>query len=229
MRGPKMASPAADGADRAQDLGLVGALEQVAARAGPHRGEDRVVVLEHRQHQHADVRARRPTMRRVASMPLSSGICRSISDHVGLQLARPARPPRAPSAASPTTSTSPAAASRSMRSPRRNTGWSSATQDARRAPRHAHLRTVVDGQAGRGTTRAARRPRRRRAGVPPSSAARSRIETRPTPAGAPAAMPRAVVASTTSSSAPLRGQPHRRSACASAWRATLVSASCAMR
>ena len=59
IAGPKIASPRRDRADGAHDLVLVGALEQVAARAGAHGGEDRVVVLEHRQHQHADVRAGR--------------------------------------------------------------------------------------------------------------------------------------------------------------------------
>jgi hypothetical protein len=38
------------------DLGLVGALEQVAPRTGRHRLEDRRVVV-HGQHQHRDVRA----------------------------------------------------------------------------------------------------------------------------------------------------------------------------
>jgi hypothetical protein len=46
----------ADGLDRALDLLAACALEQVPARAGPHRGEHRLVVLHHRQHQHADVR-----------------------------------------------------------------------------------------------------------------------------------------------------------------------------
>jgi hypothetical protein len=43
-------------ADCGQDVGAVGALHEVPDRAGPDRGEHRVVVLEHGQHQHRDGR-----------------------------------------------------------------------------------------------------------------------------------------------------------------------------
>ena len=43
------------GPHRPDELGSLGALEQVAPRAGLDRGEDRVVVVGHRQHEHRDV------------------------------------------------------------------------------------------------------------------------------------------------------------------------------
>lgn len=45
--------------NRAQDLGFERALEQIAARAGAHRREHRVVVFEHGEHEDANVRAGR--------------------------------------------------------------------------------------------------------------------------------------------------------------------------
>jgi hypothetical protein len=45
-----------DGMDRAHDLLLLGALEHVSARAGAHGREYRVVIVEHGEHQHRDVR-----------------------------------------------------------------------------------------------------------------------------------------------------------------------------
>ena len=69
--------------DRADDLVLLGALDEVAAGAGAHGREHRVVVVEHGQHQH-----RRPTgaaraISRVASTPSRSGICRSMTTTSG--------------------------------------------------------------------------------------------------------------------------------------------------
>ena len=40
---------------RAEELGALGALEQVAARAGLDRREDRIVVVGHREHEHGDM------------------------------------------------------------------------------------------------------------------------------------------------------------------------------
>ena len=48
---PEDRFPRRGGAQCPVDLGLLGALEQVAPRARAHRGEHRVVVLVHRQHQ----------------------------------------------------------------------------------------------------------------------------------------------------------------------------------
>ena len=55
MPGPKIACSGhrSDGAD---DLVLVGALEEVAARPGLHGGEHRGVVVVHREHQHRRLR-----------------------------------------------------------------------------------------------------------------------------------------------------------------------------
>ena len=47
----------AHGADHAHHLLLIGALEHVAARPRPHGRKDRLVVLEHGHHDHADVGA----------------------------------------------------------------------------------------------------------------------------------------------------------------------------
>ncbi len=47
------------GGDRAKDVVRRGALEDVAARPGPHRGEDGRVVLEHGEHQHRGPRQAR--------------------------------------------------------------------------------------------------------------------------------------------------------------------------
>jgi len=58
-RRPEYRLAAADPPDRKQDLGALGALEQVAPSAGLHGLEDGVVVLEHGQHQHPDMRADR--------------------------------------------------------------------------------------------------------------------------------------------------------------------------
>ena len=159
----------------------VGALEQVAARAGAQRGEDRVVVLEHGQDQDADVRAGPRAIARVASMPLSSGICRSIRITSGCERRRPGRSPRRRSAASPTICEVRHATPSSARRPVAEQGGGrrrSAGGSARRSRRRP-------GAAAAGRGRACRRP----GGgldlqVPPSSAARSRIERRPTPARA---------------------------------------------
>jgi hypothetical protein len=45
------------GLDGATDLFPAGAFEQVSASAGAERGGDRIVVVEHGQHQHRDIRA----------------------------------------------------------------------------------------------------------------------------------------------------------------------------
>jgi hypothetical protein len=76
--GPKIASPLPTARI---------ALQQVAARAGAHRGEDRVVVLEHRQHEHPDVGAARDDLaRRLDAVQL--GHLDVHHDDVGLQLLR---------------------------------------------------------------------------------------------------------------------------------------------
>ena len=59
-----------DRGDRPDDAVRRAPFEHVPDRPGPHRGEQRLVVVEHRQHQHAVCGATRPTSR-VASMPLS--------------------------------------------------------------------------------------------------------------------------------------------------------------
>ena len=51
---PKTASPRATAVIEPDDVVLSGLLEQVAAGAGPHRREHRVVVLGHRQHHDTD-------------------------------------------------------------------------------------------------------------------------------------------------------------------------------
>ena len=81
-RRPEHRLAAIDGLDRAHDLVGACALEQVAARAGAHRGEHRLVVLQHRQHEDSGVRARGEICR-VASMPLRSGMWRSITTTSG--------------------------------------------------------------------------------------------------------------------------------------------------
>ena len=139
--GPKIASPPATARDRAHDLVLVGALEQVAPGAGAHRGEDRVVVVEHGQHEDATC-GLVATIRRVASMPSRPGIRRSITTTSGLLRVRRGDrldpvglPPRRPP--------SPSCAASSGRRPRRNSGWSSATRIA-----HASSRVTRAGPAG---------------------------------------------------------------------------------
>ena len=65
----------------------VGAFEHVAVRPGAHRGEDRLVVLEHREHQYGGIRGRlEDTSRR-----LDTGHPRHVEvhqDHIGPQLQR---------------------------------------------------------------------------------------------------------------------------------------------
>ena len=107
-----------------------GALEQVAARAGAHRREHRLVVLEHGQHEHADVRVPR-TMRASPRCRSTPGICRSITTTSGCE-PRPGRPPRA-GRASPTTSMSSATSS-SARSPCTERGVVVGDQHRRRTP-----------------------------------------------------------------------------------------------
>src|SRR6185437_1125312 len=71
--------------DGGADLLLVGALEQVTAGAGAQRGEDRVVVVEHGQHEHLDVR----TVRHDATGGLDAVQPRHVQvhdDHVRLGL-----------------------------------------------------------------------------------------------------------------------------------------------
>ena len=67
-----------DGRDGADHVGGGRALEDVAERAGAHRREHRLVVLEHGQHQDARRRARPGRSRRVASMPFIPGIWMSM-------------------------------------------------------------------------------------------------------------------------------------------------------
>ena len=76
-----------DGADRVEDLRLVRALDEVAARARPDGGEDRVVVLDHRQDEDADLRARidDPAGRVDAAR---AGHLQVHQDDVGLELER---------------------------------------------------------------------------------------------------------------------------------------------
>ena len=82
--GPEDRLAAADRRDRAHDVVLIGALEQVALGAGAHGREDGVVVLEHRQHEHADVRALGDDLaRRLDAVEL--GHVQIHDDDVGLQ------------------------------------------------------------------------------------------------------------------------------------------------
>ena len=93
------------GADRPADLLLLGALDHVAAGAGAHGREHRVLVVEHRQDQHA--RPRAPPGRSPGSRanPSSSGICRSSIATSG-RCSTTSLTALRPSAATPTTSTS---------------------------------------------------------------------------------------------------------------------------
>jgi len=49
---PEDRLPGGHRVDRPDDLVLGGALQQVAGGAGAHRVEQRVLVVDHRQHQH---------------------------------------------------------------------------------------------------------------------------------------------------------------------------------
>ena len=172
IAGLKIASPAATARIARASCSWPRALEHVAARAGAQRGEDRVVVLEHRQDEHAHVRCRRAATRRVASIPPMPGHLQVHHHRRRAQLDARPRAPRSPFSASPTTSMSrPSSDSSSTRSPARNTGWSSAISSAdaaRRSWRRRAAERALDPGAAAG--------RRSIVHVPPSSAARSRIE-----------------------------------------------------
>ena len=114
-----------DGPDRAGDLVLLGALEQVAAGAGLHRGEHGGVVVVHREHQHGGVRAPprgsggSPRRRRARASGRPSARRRGAAAGPRgppPRRRRPRRPPR-----------SRRGCPSSARSPRRTTGWSSAS------------------------------------------------------------------------------------------------------
>ena len=83
MAAPKTTSPWATPSRARAISALVGALEQVAARAGPHRGEHRLVVLEHGQHQHGRCRVRAVDLRGSPRRRSAPGMCRSITTTSG--------------------------------------------------------------------------------------------------------------------------------------------------
>ena len=148
-------------------------LEQVAARAGAQRGEDRVVVLAHRQDEdrHLGARGREPGRRRDAAL---TGHPQVHDDHVGGErsTASTACSPVATWATTSTSGRSPSTVTR----PSRKTGWSSATT-TRSGPHRERLgsraRSSVPPRAPGPTSKR-----------PPTSAARSRMHVSPTPGGA---------------------------------------------
>ena len=114
-----------DRADRADDLVLLGALEQVAPSAGLHRGEHGRVVVEHREHQYGGLRHAGPDPPGRLD-PVEPGHPHVHEHHVGPEQLHLAHG-RLAVAASPTTS-SPSRSSRAARAARRRTtGWSSAS------------------------------------------------------------------------------------------------------
>ena len=155
--------------DRTYDVRTVGALDQVAARTRPHRREHRLVVLEHRQHQHAGRRVRR---RRSVGWPRrrSSPACSGPSPRPRVATARRgARPPRRRRPRPPPPCRRPRRAARAARD-----GTRGGRRPARRGSRATHRESCRHAGC-----------RRARAGtpgrLPPSSVARSRIAVRPTP------------------------------------------------
>ena len=110
--------------DRPEQLGPLGALEQVAARSGPDRLEHRLIVVVTSS---ARGRRRGASRRRSGASPRRRrcpGMLTSIRTTSGWDR-RTATTASSPVAASPTTSTSPAVSS-SARRPPRNAAWSSA-------------------------------------------------------------------------------------------------------
>ena len=93
-------------ADGPADLVLLGALDHVAAGARPHRREHGVLVVEHRQHQHRDVRAPSRAISRVAAEPVELRASAGPASPRPAAAGRPPSPRSRPSAATPTTSTS---------------------------------------------------------------------------------------------------------------------------
>ena len=165
-------------ADRPDQLRALGALEQVAAGAGAHRREHRLVVVVHRQHEDRDVRRRvdDPARGLDAVEPGHVDVHqhdvrvpgRDRGDRLLARrgLARPGRcRPR-----------SPAAAAR----PARNAAWSSATRTRIRSARLAHG-AAARPSGRRARTRVPPSGRRSTATSPPTSAARSCIDSRPVP------------------------------------------------
>ena len=117
-----------DRGDRADDLGLVRALQQVPARTGAHRGEQRLILLGHRQHDDADVRTVRGDRAGSPRCRPARGICTSITTTSGCSSARAVhgldarRPPyRRPRRRPAIPATRPARRGRP--------GWSSASSD----------------------------------------------------------------------------------------------------
>ena len=139
-----------------------------------------------------------PTISRVASMPFSSGICRSMTITSGCSSSAAARPPRGRWRPRRRRRSRPGAAS-SMRSPLRNTGWSSAIRT--RSCFVGRPRSLLGHRQARQHSGASPRAPGRCVHVPPSSAARSRMEPRPTLGRASPASP-APSSVTSSSSAP---------------------------
>ena len=200
-----------------------GALEQVAAGAGPDRAEHGVVVLVHGEHHDlaAPGRGRRgtgsPRCRRAAASGCPSRRRRARLSPTTCSASRP-------SAAVPTTSIPSSAPSSAVR-PSRTIGWSSTT-----TTRIGSASSCSAPQWQPGADDRAAAVRAGDLARPPSSAARSRRLTRPTPAWRSAVDADAVVGdlddqSASSDSASGTTQVAARAAC----RATLVSASPAIR
>ena len=176
-RGPEHHAAAGRGADRGVHLLGTGALEQVARSAGPDRAEDGVVVLVHGEH-HDPRPGCRPTMNRVASIPSSCGIWMSMTHDVGRVSPTTCSASR-PSAAAPTTSMPECAEQRDQAvahdlvvvddhdADGLGRSWGSLPTSGR----GSQALTMVPPPAGHVIS-----------ARPPSSAARSRSDTRPTPA-----------------------------------------------
>ena len=166
----------ADRLDGPDDLAAAGSLEQVAARPGAHGREDGVLVLHHREHQHADVR-RRPHDLLGGLDPVEPRHLEVHEDDVRLEVQGHGDGGAAVRRVA-TTSIEGAAES-SASTPRRNSSWSSTTSTrsgsiAQSSPSSAAIgstaSTVVPEPGPDVTVQ-----------VPPTSSARSLMENRPTP------------------------------------------------
>ena len=203
-----------------QQVAVGGGLQHVAGRAGVQRLEEVLVDVVHRQHQ--DLQPRPPRAQLARGGQAGAARHRDVEDRQVDVVAQPSSTASIPSPASATTCRSGAASS-TWRSPRRTIAWSSAIRTPAfsgtpsRRDRH---RQPDDGPAA-GARR--RPPARRR----PAARARACPARRCRPAAS--AQARAVVGDLEHHHVVLRRPPGARPRPRRAWRATLVSASCATR
>ena len=96
--GASSASPGCDRPDRLDEVGRRDVLEQEPARAGPERLDDVLVGVERGEDEDPRLpdRARRATIRRVASTPSMTGIRMSMTMTSGSEPGRERRPPALP-------------------------------------------------------------------------------------------------------------------------------------